>query len=281
MVQILYVPREPLRAEVRLGFGVVANQPLLFGGEAMGTRFRRGSLRQGAAVLGIPGFWEGKTGSPRLGRGTDYKRPALVIPYRDRQGSIQACQLRFSGARGKSIYTWLSTSEDRLDKEPRGTSSGCPIHFAFRQGEFMPDLPFIITEGALKAEAFVTLRPACRAVATAGVGVAHDAIIEATREQDAVIAFDSDHRLNAQVCRQLAKLIAARERDAALAECQMNTSVVVWDRAKGVDDAVLANLHLRVISIAEWYGTLKGKPLDEVKDVWTVHSYAPTNDSVG
>lgn len=237
--------------------------------------------RQGAAVLGIPGFWEGKTGSPRLGRATDYKRPALVIPYRDRQGSIQACQLRFSGARGKSIYTWLSTSEDRLDKEPRGTSSGCPIHFAFRQGEFMSDLPFIITEGALKAEAFVTQRPACRAIATAGVSVAHYALIEATRGEDAVIAFDSDHRANAQVCRQLAKLIAGRERDAKLSGQQKNTSVVVWDRAKGVDDAVLANLHLRVISIAEWYGTLKGKPLDEVKDVWTVHSYAPTNDSVG
>lgn len=236
---------------------------------------------RGAPVFGVPGFWEGRDGRPRLGRATNYKRPALVIPYRDRQGSIQACQLRFEGARGKSIYAWLSTSEDRADEEPRGTSSGTPIHFAFREGKFMPDLPIIITEGALKAEAFVTLRPACRAVATAGVGVAHDAIIEATRGQDAVIAFDSDHRFNAQVSRQLAKLIAAREQDAALAECRTNTSVVVWDRAKGVDNAVLANLHLRVISIAEWYGTLKGKVLDEVKDVWITHSFAPASDSIG
>jgi len=231
--------------------------------------------RRGAAVLGVPGFWEGRAGRPRLGRATDYKRPALVVPYRDRQGSIQACQLRFSGARGKSIYTWLSTSEDRLDKEPRGTSSGSPIHFAFRRGEFMPDLPFIITEGALKAEAFVAQRPACRAIATAGVSVAHDALIEATRGEDAVIAFDSDHRSNAQVCRQLAKLIAERERDGKLSGQQKNTSVVVWEGAKGIDDAVLANVHLRVVGVKEWSETLRGNPLEEVKGIWASLSYSP------
>jgi len=230
---------------------------------------------RGAVVFGVPGFWEGRAGSPRLGRATDYKRPALVIPYRDRQGSIQACQLRFSGARGKSIYTWLSTSEDRLDKEPRGTSSGCPIHFAFRQGEFMADLPFIITEGALKAEAFVAQRSACRAIATAGVSVAHDALIEATRGEDAAIAFDSDHRTNAQVCRQLAKLIAERERDAELSGQQKNTSVVLWEGAKGIDDAVLANVHLRVVGVKEWSETLRGKSLEEVQAVWAAHSYSP------
>jgi len=229
--------------------------------------------RRGAAVLGIPGFWEGRAGRPRLGRATDYKCPALVIPYRDRQGSIQACQLRFGGARGKSIYTWLSTSEDRLDKEPRGTSSGAPIHFAVRENSFMPDLPVIVTEGALKAEAFVAQRPACRAIATAGVSVAHDALIEATRDEDAVIAFDSDHRTNAQVCRQLAKLIAKRERDAKLSGQQKNTSVVLWEGAKGIDDAVQQNTHLRVISVVEWFKSLAGKSLEEVKDVWATFSF--------
>src|SRR5918912_2030416 len=190
--------------------------------------------KRGAAVLGVPGFWEGPGGHPRLGRASDYKRPALVIPYRDRQGMIQACQLRFSGARGKSIYTWLSTSEDNLEKEPRGTSSGSPIHFAMRGDKWLPDLPVVITEGALKAEAFVTLRPACRAIATAGVSVAHQAIIEAARGEEAAIAFDSDHRQNAQVCRQLGKLIAERERDARLAGLETKTSVVVWEGAKGI-----------------------------------------------
>lgn len=229
--------------------------------------------KHGTAILGVPGFWEGPGGRPRLGRASDYKRPALVIPYRDRQGMIQACQLRFSGARGKSIYTWLSTSEDNLGKEPRGTSSGSPIHFALRGGKCLPELPVVITEGALKAEAFVTLRPACRAIATAGVAVAHQAIIEATRGEEVAIAFDSDHRQNAQVCRQLGKLIAEREQDARLAGLETKTNVVVWDGAKGIDEAVLQNLSLRVISISEWRETLEGNSLEEVKEVWAGFSY--------
>jgi Domain of unknown function (DUF3854) len=231
--------------------------------------------RRGATVLGVPGFWEGPGGCPRLGRASDYKRPALIIPYRDRQGMIQACQLRFCGARGKSIYTWLSTSEDNLEREPRGVSSGSPIHFALRGDKYLPDLPVVITEGALKAEAFVALRPACRAIATAGVGVAHQMIIEATRGEEVAIAFDSDHRQNAQVCRQLGKLIAEREQDAQLVGRETKTTVVVWDGEKGVDEAVLQNLSLRVISIGEWRATLEGKSLEEVKEVWADFSYHP------
>jgi hypothetical protein len=232
----------------------------------------------GAVVLGVPGFWEGPGGRPRLGRAADYKRPALVIPYRDRRGMIQACQLRFGGARGKSIYTWLSTSEDNLGREPRGTSSGSPIHFALRGDKCLPDLPVIITEGALKAEAFVALRPACRAIATAGVGVAHQLIVEATRGEEVAIAFDSDHRQNALVCRQLGKLIAERERDARTNGRETKTSVVVWEGAKGVDEAVLQNLSLRVISIGEWNSTLEGKTLEEVKGVWAEFSYPPIQE---
>jgi hypothetical protein len=230
---------------------------------------------RGAAVLGVPGFWEGTDGGPRLGRAGDYRRPALVIPYRDRQGKIQACQLRFPGARGKSLYTWLSTSDDHLDREPRGASSGSPIHFAFRDGKCLRDYPIIITEGALKAEAFVTLRPSCRAIATAGVSVAHQAIIEATRGEEVAIAFDSDHRENFHVCRQLSKLIAAREQEVLLTGRKIHTSIVVWDGAKGIDDAALLNVRLRVIGIMDWMETLRGKSLEAVNDVWREFSFAP------
>ncbi len=106
----------------------------------------------------------------------------------------------------------------------------------------------------------------------------HDAIIEATRGEEAVIAFDSDHRENIQVCRQLAKLIAEREQDAVIAGCKASTSVVVWEGAKGIDDAVLASVRLRVLSVAEWSRTLTGKPLDEIKDLWAACSFAPVND---
>jgi hypothetical protein len=47
----------------------------------------------------------------------------------------------------------------------------------------------------------------------------------------------------------------------------------VWDGAKGVDEAVLQNLSLRVISISEWRETLEGNSLEEVKEVWADFSY--------
>jgi len=234
--------------------------------------------RSVTAVYGVPGFWDGAEGRPKLGRATNYKRPALVIPYRDRAGSIQACQLRFCGKSGKSLYSWLSTAEDKAHEEPRGTSSGCPIHFAAREGQSLPDLAFLITEGALKAEAFVSQRSAMRVIATAGVSVAHAEIIAATRNQDAAIGFDIDHRQNAQVCRQLARLIAGRETDAQLSGHKTNTSVVVWEGPKGIDDAVLMNVHLRVITAKNWRETLTGKSLEAVNELWTELSFVPASD---
>lgn len=236
------------------------------------SRHRR---RRGAAVLGVPGFWEGADGQPKLGRVTSYGRPALIIPYRNREGNVQACQLRFSDKRGNSSYSWLSTAEDRLDQEPSGTSSGSPLHFAAREGQYLADLPLLVTEGALKAEAFVSLRPPMRAIATAGVGVGHAEIIRELRGCDALIGFDSDYRKNVQVCRQLGKLIAEREQDALRAGQNNGTSVVIWEGAKGIDEAALLNMHLRVISISDWYASLDSKSLHEVRQLWTDLSFTP------
>jgi hypothetical protein len=227
-------------------------------------------------VIGVPGFWLKDYTQVKLGKDYNYQRPALVIPYRDEQGLIQACQLRFAGRRGG--YHWLSTAEDCLDHEPFGTSSGSPIHWTVPPVETVSckELPILITEGALKAEVFVSLRPPMRAIATAGVGVAHAEIVRALRGCDAIIGFDSDHRENPQVCRQLGKLIAEREQDGLLSGQKNSTNVVVWDGAKGIDDAAKANVQLRVITIAEWFTTLKGKPLAEVEGIWRLLSYSPT-----
>lgn len=180
-----------------------------------------------AGVIGVPGFWQASHGAVKIGRDYDYKRPALVIPYRDQENSVQACQLRFAGAKGD--YHWLSTAEDRLDEEPHGTSSGCPLHWTFAESnpKSHAALPLLITEGALKAEVFVRLRPPMRAIATAGVGVAHAEIVRATNGRDVLIGFDSDHRDNAQVCRQLGKLIAEREQDARKRGLKIKSNVVV------------------------------------------------------
>lgn len=234
--------------------------------------------RECSGVVGVPGFWLKNLEQVKLGRDYNYKRPAFIIPYRDEQGLIQACQLRFAGARGG--YHWLSTAEESLDREPYGTSSGSPIHWTATPVETVSckDLPILVTEGALKAEVFVSLRPPMRAVATAGVGVAHAEIVHALRGCDAIIGFDSDHRDNAQVCRQLGKLIAEREQDALQSGQKNSTSIVVWDGAKGIDDAARMNLRLSVLNVVEWVKTLRGKSLKEVNDVWAISSYTPYVD---
>ncbi len=47
-----------------------------------------------AAIIGVPGFWQDEAGNLQLWNPRDYNMPLLVIPYRDHQGRIQACQLR-------------------------------------------------------------------------------------------------------------------------------------------------------------------------------------------
>lgn len=227
-----------------------------------------------SSCIGVPGFWQHPCGRIKLGKDYDFKRPALIIPYRDSRGRIQACQLRFAGERGG--YHWLSTSEDRLDEEPLGTPSGAPLHWTFVDDEKANAnaLPILVTEGALKAEVFVRLRSPMRAIATAGVGVAHTELIAATSGQDVIIAFDSDHRQNKNVCRQLAKLIAERAQDARTIGSNVSTSVVVWEGAKGVDDAVLANLHLRVVGVGAWFQNLPNESGEEVSGVWQNYGFA-------
>ena len=231
-----------------------------------------------SACIGVPGLWQHPRGRIKIGKDYDFKHPALIIPYRDSYGRIQACQLRFAGQRG---YHWLSTSEDRLEEEPLGTPSGAPLHWTFIDDEKAnaDALPILVTEGALKAEVFVRLRSPMRAIATAGVGVAHTELIAATSGQEVIIAFDSDHRQNKNVCRQLAKLIAERAQDARATGNNVSTSVVVWEGAKGVDDAVLANLHLRVVGVAAWFQNLTKESAEEVSDVWQNYGFAPNAEN--
>ncbi len=166
-----------------------------------------------AGVVGIPGFWQDANGIVQLWKPREYKMPMLVIPYKDNRGRIKACQLRLHRgdiSEGEKRYRWLASPLER-----RGCSSGTPIHFTFRPSTLSHGQTVLITEGALKAETLVSLRPQVRAIATSGVSCSHAEIVEAARTYNALIAFDADHKTNPAVCRQLARLIAAREQDAA------------------------------------------------------------------
>jgi hypothetical protein len=201
----------------------------------------------------------------------EYKMPMLVIPYKDNRRRIQACQLRLHKAdtpQGEKRYRWLASPLER-----RGCSSGTPIHFTFKSSALPEGKSVVITEGALKAETLVSLRPQVSAIATSGVSCSHTEIIEAARNYNALIAFDSDHKTNPAVCRQLARLIASREQDARSRNLSTTTRIVYWEGYKGIDDAAKANVMFTTISIPEWFSTLAGEPLEEVKKVWNEIGY--------
>lgn len=228
-----------------------------------------------AGVVGVPGFWQEPTGAVQLWTEGDEPAPSLVIPYRDLEGMIHACQFRRSAQlpENQKRYSWLSTPTKR-----KGVSSGTPVHFTFRDGDRMPGNTVLITEGALKGRAFVKQRRHARVLATSGVSCAHELLIAGARGLRALIGFDADHRRNKNVCYQLARLIAAREQDADIHGLETETRLVVWEttegrRDKGIDDAALLDLPLRSLAVAEWYAALSGPPLEEVTKVWREMRY--------
>ena len=227
-----------------------------------------------AGVVGIPGFWQDANGIVQLWKPRAYKMPMLVIPYKDKCSRIQACQLRLHKddiSEGEKRYRWLASPLER-----RGCSSGTPIHFTFSPSALSNGKTVVITEGALKADTLVSLRPQICAIATSGVSCSHEEIIEAARTYNALIAFDADHKTNPAVCRQLARLIATREQDAASRNLFTTTRVVFWEGYKGIDDAAkVANVTFTTLSIPEWFSTLKGDPLEEVNKVWNEIGYRP------
>jgi hypothetical protein len=241
------------------------------------------NLYSRAGVVGIPGFWQEPSGMVHIWKPRTYNMPILVIPYRDAEGSIQACQLRLHTydipPDGKK-YRWLASPQER-----HGTSSGTPIHFTFRPKELPAGGNILYTEGALKAEAFVRFKPRARVIATTGVSCSHSEMIAAGRPYNAFIGFDSDHRTNPAVCRQLARLIAHRIQDSAQHQLTTTTRIIIWkgpkdpDSApKGIDEAVQKNIRLTAITISKWFSTLRDKPLDDVRQYWSEIGFTPQRD---
>ncbi|MCA1576368.1 MAG: DUF3854 domain-containing protein [Acidobacteria bacterium] len=224
------------------------------------TRFTSyARLHSHAELGGIPGFWQEPSGAVHIWKPRNYFVPILVIPYRDANGLIQACQIRLHQndlAPDEKRYRWLASPSER-----RGTGSGTPIHFTFAPQKLPAGATVVITEGALKADTLVRFRPKARVIATSGVSCSHDQIIEVARPYNTLIAFDADHRTNPQVCRQLARLIAQRIEDTRAHQQSVTTKVLTWHGPKGIDDAVRANVKLSTLSIVEWQATLENDAL--------------------
>jgi len=196
------------------------------------------------SFAGIPGFWRDR-GGIHLWKPRDYTHPRLLIPYYDEQGRIQALQMRRVHVAEKELrYIWLSS-----DGEPGGACSGTPLDYSYRPAELPPGAWLVLVEGGLKAQAFVANRPRAFALATSSVNTSHPEILAATHGHNFLLAFDQDYRTNENVYRHLASLLSLRVLEEGTAE---TTRIAVWEGAKGIDDAVLAGLQIRMATITEW-----------------------------
>jgi hypothetical protein len=66
-----------------------------------------------------------------------------------------------------------------------------------------------------------------------------------------------------------------REQDSREHELSTTTKVVFWNGPKGIDDALRENTSLRILTISEWYATLRNEPLDEVNRFWSEIGFKP------
>lgn len=201
------------------------------------------------AHKGIPGFWIDGHSRVRLGSETDLTATLLLIPCLDRNGMIQACQLRTMGEfpNGYSRYFWLSSAGKQ-----GGSSPGSPLHFEVFDTSI--PRPLLVTEGALKAHTARSFFPDHDIVASSGVSCCHGEIVSAARYRSMEIAFDSDSLHNPQVARAIAKLVYLRREDEKTRGYQDKTSVLMWGQtAKGLDEALIDGLPIRAASVLEWF----------------------------
>ncbi len=227
-------------------------------------RFSRlaGFLRTGTS--GIPGFWKESRGEPRLWRNYDYANPIMLIPFRDENGFIQACQIRLMGsfaAKKRVRYLWLSTPELK-----GGSSCGAPLHFA-RYDSRANKKPVLITEGALKAETVAAFERNLDIIATSGVSCSHNDIISATRFRPFFLAFDRDMTENPHVARAVVRLLVHRHLDERQHQYINDIRILFWDHgATGIDDALIARIPICRLTLADWFVSLSSLCKDEVED---------------
>ena len=211
---------------------------------------------------GVPGFWRGPNGRPRLGSDFDYNDDLLLIPFLDSNGLIQACQMKAIGKTKNTPgkYHWLSSIGKR-----QGCSSGTPLHHEGPVGfRGKTTKTVLVTEGVLKAAAAQHFLPDRYVVASGGVATSHREIVKAARQKILEIAFDADCFTNPHVARAMASLLAIRIREQQFLSCDKPTKILAWDRRfKGIDDALTVGTSLKYLEVSDWLGSLTPECFDE------------------
>lgn len=188
---------------------------------------------------GVPGFFF-RSGAWRL----RWMRPGYFVGYRDALGRVLGLSYRLDEPLdgGKSKYMWLSSNpEDATEagrqKYPRGAKLTPPVHVAGRH--LLADArEILLTEGALKADVCFHLSGvpllASAGVNQWGTGFAEE-FARSFPGARAVVAFDSDFAVNAQVKWALESLMAS------LRNARVPYVVRSWpaSEGKGLDDVLL------------------------------------------
>lgn len=198
---------------------------------------------------GIPGFWSDHRGKVRLGSEYDFGTALLLIPVLDRNGLIQACQLRLMGEfpNGCSRYFWLSSAGKR-----GGSSPGSPLHYSVFKNR--TPRPLLVTEGPLKAQTAKSFFPDHDIVASSGVSCSHTEIVLAARYRPIEIAFDSDSFENPHVACALGKLICLRMADQKIHSYNNHLSVLTWNQSvKGLDEALIRGIPIKALPATAWF----------------------------
>ena len=206
------------------------------------------------SLSGIPGFWIDKHGRYQLWSDQVYSSAVMIIPYRNPQGMIQSCQLRFMSDTGNNLrYVWLSTPN-----KSGGVSCGSPVHFVRPlNSSLFHSNQMIVTEGALKGETLQGVFPNSPIAALGGIASSHSDFIKSARYFSLYIAFDTDYFENPQVLRQLARFIKSRLVDARINNYKSDLHILFWSiNYKGIDDALLHNQSINVLSLTQWLSLL-------------------------
>ncbi len=178
--------------------------------------------------------------------------PGLLVPCRNRDGKIIAVRRRDPNPKA-AANKWVYLSGGRHSDGSAGASVGTPLHWAKQpKGSLV-----VVVEGERKSDVAAAhlgkMKPElleCGIVSIPGVGSwqAAGLIGELVRAEckTVLIAFDADQWKNHAVGSALLRMAAA------LDEADFVVEFLSWEAgAKGIDDALLANLAIQAIGAPE------------------------------
>lgn len=192
-------------------------------------------IDMGFNLEGVPGFYQAPN---KKGNGYYWcfnYSPGFIFPILNKEGKIQALQIRLDKPLGDRKYQLFSSGNKQT-----GTSCGVPVHVA--QPVVLKDKRIWVTEGALKAT-ILSQRIGAVVLGTVSSNTwapALELLENSYTESEIIEAYDIDKYTNHHVktaCESFREAITGAGRQ--LVEATWN------NRYKGVDDAVLAKSEIR------------------------------------